>query len=68
MQARQEGWRVNNKRIRRLWRQEGLRVPYRKRKKPLRGNGHVGQFCPIQPNVLWAMDFQFDQTTDAPAP
>jgi putative transposase len=56
---------VNNKRIRRLWREEGLRVPYRKRKKPLRGNGHVGAFCPIRPNVLWAMDFQFDQTTDA---
>ena len=49
----------------RLWRQEGLRVPYRKGKKPLRGNGHVGHFCPVQPNVLWAMDFQFDQTTDA---
>jgi len=65
VQARQEGWRVNNKRIRRLWRQEGLRVPYRKGKKPLRGNGHVGHFCPVQPNVLWAMDFQFDQTTDA---
>ncbi len=28
------GWRVNDKRIQRLWREEGLRVPYRKRKKP----------------------------------
>jgi putative transposase len=37
----------------------------RKRKKPLRGNGHVGAFCPIRPNVLWALDFQFDQTADA---
>lgn len=26
---------------------------------------HVGGFCPIQPNVLWALDFQFDQTADA---
>ena len=33
--ARAEGWRVNNKRIQRLWRAEGLKVPYRKRKKPL---------------------------------
>jgi putative transposase len=65
VQARREGWRVNHKRIQRLWREEGLRVPYRKRKKPLRGHGHVGAFCPIRPNVLWAMDFQFDQTTDA---
>ena len=52
--ARQEGWRVNNKRIHRLWRAEGLKVPYRKRKRPLRGKGVVmGAFCPIRPNVLW---------------
>ena len=62
---REEGWRVNNKRVRRLWRDEGLRVVHRKRKKPLRGKGHVGAFCPIRPNVLWALDFQFDQTADA---
>ena len=36
---RREGWRVNNKRVQRLWREEGLKVPYRKRKKPLRGIG-----------------------------
>jgi putative transposase len=62
---REAGWRVNNKRVRRLWRDEGLRVVHRKRKKPLRGKGHVGAFCPIRPNVLWALDFQFDQTADA---
>ncbi len=63
--ARQAGWVVNNKRIHRLWRDEGLRVPYRKRKKPLRGIGQaVGPMCPIRPNVVWALDFQFDQTTD----
>ena len=63
--ARQEGWRVNNKRIHRLWRAEGLKVPYRKRKKPLRGHGVVmGAMCPIRPNVLWALDFQFDQTSN----
>ena len=31
--ARDAGWRVNDKRIHRLWRDEGLRVPYKKRKK-----------------------------------
>ena len=37
-------------------------MPYRKKKKPLRGIGVVtGQFCPIRPNVIWAADFQFDQ-------
>ena len=61
--AREAGWRVNNKRIHRLWRDEGLRVPYRKKKRPLRGIGAaVGAFSPIRPNVVWALDFQFDQT------
>ena len=63
--ARKAGWRVNNKRIRRLWRDEGLRVPQKKRKKRLTGIGaHVGAMCPIRPNALWALDFQFDTTVD----
>jgi putative transposase len=63
--ARDAGWRVNDKRIHRLWRAEDLRVPSRKRKKPLRGIGMaVGAMCPIRPKVVWALDFQFDQTAD----
>ncbi len=61
--ARRAGWNVNDKRVRRLWRQEGLRVPRRRRKKRLTGLGtQVGSFCPIRPNVVWALDFQFDTT------
>ena len=41
--ARRDGWRVNNKRIQRLWRDEGLKVPYRKRKKPLPGHRRPGR-------------------------
>jgi putative transposase len=63
--ARDAGWLVNNKRIHRLWRDEGLRVPYRKKKKRLKGIGVlVGAMCLIRPNVIWALDFQFDQTAD----
>lgn len=63
--ARRAGWRVNDKRIQRLWREEGLKVPYRRRKKPLRGIGvAVGAMSAIVPNALWAMDFQFDTTAD----
>lgn len=62
---RDEGWRVNHKRVQRLWREEGLKVPYRKKKKRLTGIGvQVGAMRPIRPNVIWAMDFQFDQTSD----
>jgi putative transposase len=64
-QARREGFVVNDKRIQRLWRDEGLKVPYRKRKKPHRGIGTaVGAMSPIAPNALWALDFQFDTTAD----
>ena len=63
--ARDAGWRANDKRIHRLWIAEGLRVPYRKRKRPLRGIGvAVGAFSPIKPDVVWALDFVFDQTSD----
>ncbi len=64
-EARKAGWVVNNKRIHRLWRAEGLRVPYRKKKRPLLGIGvATGAMSPIRPNVIWALDFQFDQTAD----
>ncbi len=25
----------------------------------------VSAFCPVRPNVVWSIDFQFDQTDDA---
>jgi putative transposase len=63
--ARKAGWQANDKRVRRLWRLEGLKVPYKRRKKRLTGIGaHVGRMCPIRPNVVWAMDFQFDTTVN----
>ena len=40
-------------------------MPYRKKKRRLTGVGVVvGAMRPIAPNVIWAMDFQFDQTSD----
>lgn len=62
---RREGHLVNDKKVQRIWREEGLKVPYKKRKKPLRGIGTaVGPCCPIAPNGLWALDFCFDTTAD----
>jgi len=59
------GYRVNKKKVHRLWREEGLKVPYRKRRKRLTGIGvAVGAMVPIAPDVIWALDFQFDQTAD----
>jgi len=60
---RRDGWTVNHKRVRRLWRDEGLQVPVRRRKQRLAGIGtHVGAMSPIAPDALWACDFQFDRT------
>jgi putative transposase len=62
---RRHGYTINDKRVRRLWREEGLRVSTRRRKKRLLGVGtHVAPISPIAPNALWALDFQFDATID----
>jgi putative transposase len=63
---REQGWEVNRKRVARLWREEGLRVPQRKRKRRRLGDSSVPatRLRAERPNQLWAFDFQFDQTAD----
>jgi putative transposase len=39
--VREEGWAVNRKKIQRLWREEGLRVPQRKRKRRCGPSGPI---------------------------
>lgn len=63
LRLRQAGWRVNLKRVRRLYRQENLMVQKRKRKKIA--------LCDRQPlvrpsraNEVWSMDFVFDRLAD----
>jgi putative transposase len=63
---RQEGWVVNRKRVQRLWRDEGLRVPSRGMKRHRLGAGTVPaeRLRAERPNQVWAMDFLFDATSD----
>lgn len=63
---RQDGWRVNAKRVRRLWVGQGLKVPKKQRKKRPRGNAANGIGCRAaeRPDHVWCYDFLFDQTTD----
>ena len=58
-----DGWRVNRKRVQRLWREEGLRVPQRRRKRQRLGDSTVptGRLRAERPDHVWAIDFQFDQ-------
>lgn len=62
----EQGWSVNRKRVQRLWREEGLRVVRRARKR--RGAGeNAGEQAKLRasgPGEIWAVDFQADQTQD----
>jgi putative transposase len=62
----EDGWVVNRKRVQRLWREEGLRVPRRARKRQRLGDSTVpaSRLRAEYPNHVWALDFQFDQTAD----
>jgi putative transposase len=62
----EEGWAVNRKRVQRLWREEGLRVPVRRRKRQRLGESTVPakRLTAERPDHVWALDFQFDQTAD----
>jgi transposase InsO family protein len=56
---RQEGWKINMKRVRRVWREEGLQQPRKKSRKRRTGDGHI----PVQarrPNHVWCYDFIHD--------
>ncbi len=61
----QEGWHVNRKRVYRLWRREGLKVPQKKRKR--RRLGSSENAChrrrATHRNDVWCWDFIFDRTT-----
>ena len=64
-----EGWRVNVKRVYRIWRREGLKVPS---KQPKRGrlwlnDGSCVRLRPERPNHVWSYDFVQDRTEDGRA-
>lgn len=63
---RGEGWVVNHKRVERIWRQEGLKVPARQ---PKRGRlwlneGSCVRLRPAYPHHVWSYDFMQDHTHD----
>jgi transposase InsO family protein len=66
---RREGWRANPKRIYRLWRQEGFKVPRKKRKRRSLGVSQNACHCrrAERPDHVWTWDFVFDRTTSGSA-
>ena len=66
---RAEGWRVNHKRVERIWRQEGLKVP---QKQPKRGrlwlnDGSCIRLRPKRKNHVWSYDLMVARTHDGRA-
>jgi putative transposase len=59
-----EGWEVNRKRVQRVWREEGLRVPQRKRRRLGESTGPTGRLAAERADHVWALDYQHDQTAD----
>lgn len=63
---RREGWWVNHKRVERIWRREGLKVP---KKQPKRGrlwmnDGSCVRLRPTHKDHVWAYDFVHGRTRD----
>ena len=63
---RREGWEVNKKRVQRLWREAGLRVPAKERKRRRLGTSENG--CTRRRakyiDHVWSYDFAMDTTQD----
>ena len=63
---RREGWLVNRKRVHRLWKQAGLQVPKKQRKRRRLGTSDNGcvRLKAQYPGHVWSVDFLFDTTED----
>ena len=59
---RREGWKVNRKRVHRIWKAEGLSLPLRRPRR--RRVGQVGEIVnkAEYPNHVWSYDFVEDRT------
>ncbi len=62
-----EGWKVNHKRVERIWRQEGLKVPQKqpKRKRLWLTDGSCLRLRPERRDHVWSYDMAMIRTTDS---
>jgi len=60
------GWHVNHKRVERIWKREGLKVPPKqaKRGRLWLNDGSCIRLRPERPNHVWSYDFVQDRTHD----
>jgi putative transposase len=66
--SKREGWQVNAKRVYRLWREEGLKVPAKQRKRRRFVEGSSANGCARKraerKDQVWSYDFVMDQSDD----
>ena len=61
---RREGWKVNHKRVHRLYREDGLSLRLRRPRRHVTAARRERQPGPGAPNQLWSMDFVSDALFD----
>ena len=63
---RDQGWKINHKRVERIWKQEGLKVPRKqpKRRRLWLNDGSCLRLRPLYRNHVWSYDFVADRTSD----
>ena len=63
---RVEGWRVNHKKVERLWREEGLQLPQRhkKRKRLYHKGSSVIRLRPHYPDHIWSVGLVHDRLSN----
>lgn len=66
MMLKNEGWRINHKRVERIWRREGLKVPIQqpKRRRLWFNDGSCIRLRPEYKNHVWSYDFVADRTSN----
>jgi putative transposase len=66
---KQEGWQVNHKRVERIWRREGLKVPKKqpKRARLWLNDGSCIRLRPEHKDHVWSYDFVLARTSDGRA-
>ncbi len=63
---RGEGWKINHKRVEKLWSQEGLKVPSRQPERAILWltDGSCVRLRPTHRNHVWSYDFLHERTED----
>ena len=64
-----EGWKVNHKKVERIWREEGLQLPkrHKKRKRLYHKDSSIIRLRPQYQNHIWAIDFVHDKLSNGGA-